>query len=411
MKTDLDRLMKARELDALLILPAENEDPYRAYLSNGAHFSGMVIKKQGEPPVLIANGMELDEAARSGLKVYSYDDFGYTTLQRDHGFNTDEWRRAWYRCIFEGLGVSGKVSIYGVADVNFAYRSIQNLSQELGDLIEIIPDQVRSNVFDQAYETKDADELAKLREVARQTSAVMRTAREWIAGHRAADSAVIQADGTPLTIGDVKRFVRGQLFERGLEDPEGMIFAQGRDAGMPHSKGENDHPLQLGQTIVFDLFPRMPGGYFHDMTRTWCIGYAPAEVQAVFDTVYEAYRRSLDACKPGIPTDTVQRLACEYFEELGHPTVLNTPGTAEGYVHTLAHGLGLNIHEAPYFPTFSEKYYLQPGNVFTIEPGLYYPERGYGIRIEDTVHLNAAGELEILTDCPYDLVIDLQEQV
>ncbi|MBN1966943.1 MAG: M24 family metallopeptidase, partial [Anaerolineae bacterium] len=59
------------------------------------------------------------------------------------------------------------------------------------------------------------------------------------------------------------------------------------------------------------------------------------------------------------------------------------------------------------FPTFSENYHLQPGNVFTIEPGLYYPDRGFGVRIEDTVYLNDAGELEILTDCPYDLVIQL----
>jgi len=88
--------------------------------------------------------------------------------------------------------------------------------------------------------------------------------------------------------------------------------------------------------------------------------------------------------------------------------VLNTPGTMEGYVHTLAHGLGLREHEAPFFPNQGEKYRLQIGSVFTIEPGLYYPDRGYGVRIEDTVCLNERGEVESLTDCPYDLVIELK---
>jgi Xaa-Pro aminopeptidase len=101
-------------------------------------------------------------------------------------------------------------------------------------------------------------------------------------------------------------------------------------------------------------------------------------------------------------------MVCEFFEERGHPTVLHTPGTAEGYVHSLAHGLGLNVHEAPYFPTTFEAYKLQPGNVFTVEPGLYYPDRGYGVRVEDTVYLNEKGELEVLTDCPYDLVVELK---
>ncbi len=88
--------------------------------------------------------------------------------------------------------------------------------------------------------------------------------------------------------------------------------------------------------------------------------------------------------------------------------MLSTPGTPEGYVHSLAHGVGLNVHEAPYFPTRAARYWLQRGNVFTVEPGLYYPSRGYGIRIEDTVYLNEAGSLESLTDCPYDLVIELK---
>ncbi|NLE52177.1 MAG: aminopeptidase P family protein [Chloroflexi bacterium] len=408
MKADLDRLMAERGIDALMILPGENEDPYRTYLSNGAHSSGMAIKKQGAAPVLVVNGMEVDEAARSGLEVHTYDDFDYTALLREHDYDYGAATEAWYARIFERFDVRGRLAIYGVGDLNAALRAIKAIQAGVGDRIELVSEEVRDTIFDRAYETKDPDELAFLREAARRTSAVMRAARAWIAGHRAHDGAVVGADGSPLTIGDVKRYVRGQLFEQGLEDPEGMIFAQGRDAAVPHSKGQDDQPLRLGETIVFDLFPRLPGGYFHDMTRTWCIGYAPEHVQADYETVREAFDRSLEMCRVGMPTHEAQDMVCEFFEERGHPTVLNTPGTSEGYVHSLAHGLGLNVHEAPFFPTRAARYWLQRGNVFTIEPGLYYPSRGYGIRIEDTVLLNDSGAVEVLTDCPYDLVIELK---
>lgn len=408
MKADLDRLMAERGIDALLILPGEHEDPYRTYLSNGVHSSGMVIKQRSAPPVLVVNGMEVDEAAQSGLEVHTNDEFGLTALLREHQYDYGAAYAAWYGRIFTRFDVRGALAIYGVGDLNAALRAIKALQEGVGERIELVTEEVRDTIFDRAYETKDEGELALLREAGRRTSAVMRTAREWLAEHRAQDGGVVGADGAPLTVGDVKRFVRGRLFEQGLEDPEGMIFAPGRDAGVPHSKGQDDQPLRLGETIVFDLFPRLLGGYFHDMTRTWCLGYAPEQVQADYDAVREAFDRSIEMCRVGIATHEAQDMVCEFFEAQGHPTVLSEPGTSEGYVHTLAHGVGLNVHEAPYFPTRAARYWLQRGNVFTIEPGLYYPSRGYGIRIEDTVYLNEAGSVESLTDCPYDLVIELK---
>lgn len=408
MKADLDRLMAERAIDALLILPGENEDPYRTYLSNGVQHGGLVLKRCGSPPVLVVNSMERGEAARSGLPVFLYDDFGYSELLRTHQDGRDVITTTWYSRIFEEFGVAGRVGIYGVSDLNAALRTVRLLEKALGDRVSFVTEEARDTIFDRAYETKDPAELLRLRDVARRTSAVVRAARDWLATHRAAEGIVITAQGAPLRIGDVKRHVRGLLFAEGLVDSEGMIFAQGRDAAIPHSKGVDDEPLRLGATIIFDLFPREPGGYFHDVTRTWCLGYAPPEVQAVYQTVMDAFWRARAMCTPGVSTSAVQRMVCEFFEAAGHPTVLHTPATTDGYTHSLAHGVGLNVHEAPYFPTFSNRYTLQPGNVFTIEPGLYYVERGYGVRIEDTVCLNEAGELETLTDVPYDLIIGLE---
>ena len=138
-----------------------------------------------------------------------------------------------------------------------------------------------------------------------------------------------------MTIGDVKDLVRRELMARGLEDTN-MIFAQGRDAGFPHSRGEADMPLQVGQAIVFDLFPReLGGGYHHDMTRTWCIGYAPPEVREIHDAVMEAFDISVETFGLNKPTHLMQEAVQDHFENAGHPTTRSHPSTMEGYVHTL----------------------------------------------------------------------------
>ncbi len=408
MKSDLDRLMEERQIDVVMTLQGENEDPIRTYLSNGVDFAGFVIKKRGEDPVLITNPMERDEAAKSGLRVYTWDQLGYGELLREIGEDGARLLTTWYQRIFDHFEIEGRVNIYGIGDINAAYRALTLLGAHMEGRVTFGFEAPRKTIFDEAYETKDAQELARLREVAARTSAVVRATRDWLARQRAGDGLVLRHDHTPLTIGDVKRHVRRLLLDHDLEDTEGMIFAQGRDAGVPHSHGDDQAPLRLGESIVFDLFPREPKGYYHDMTRTWCVGHVPETIAEAYATVMEAFKRSVDMCSIGTPTSAVQRMVCEFFEERGHPTVLNTPGTTDGYVHSLAHGLGLNVHEAPYFPTYSESYKLKPGNVFTIEPGLYYPERGYGVRVEDTVVLHADNSIETLTDVPYDLLIELE---
>ena len=99
-------------------------------------------------------------------------------------------------------------------------------------------------------------------------------------------------------------------------------------------------------------------------------------------------------------------MTCEFYEAQGHPTIKDDPSVQEGYVHSLGHGLGLHVHEAPWSgSSASEKDILAPGAVVTIEPGLYYPSKGMGCRLEDTVAVMPDGHFEILADFPLDLVI------
>jgi Xaa-Pro aminopeptidase len=237
--------------------------------------------------------------------------------------------------------------------------------------------------------------------------------RDHQAVRRAKDGSAVEmlvkSDGTPLTVGDVKRFGRGRLLVHELEDPEGMIFAIGRDAGVPHSRGEPDDPICLGQTIVFDFFPReMGGGYFHDVTRTFCLGYAPPEVEKTYNDVHECFDRVIEALEPDTPTRRYEELTCEVFEAQGHNTHRVDSSKQEGYVHPLGHGTGLKIHERPIFglsPTNQDV--LRPGSVVTIEPGLYYPDEGFGIRIEDTVYLDKYGQFHSLTEYDKELVVEI----
>ena len=187
-----------------------------------------------------------------------------------------------------------------------------------------------------------------------------------------------------------------------------MIFSPGIQGAVPHNTGEADTPLRLGVPIIFDLFPReMGGGFFHAATRTWCFGYAPDAVQALFDDVHACFRQMKAQARPGVLGRKMQKMTCDCLRGRGHPVIADDPTLLEGYIHGLGHGAGLAIHEAPSLsPSGQEP--LAPGHVFTIEPGLYYTSREMGARIEDTVYLNAEGELVTITDAPYDLVVPVE---
>jgi Xaa-Pro aminopeptidase len=124
--------------------------------------------------------------------------------------------------------------------------------------------------------------------------------------------------------------------------------------------------------------------------------------------VLEVYENIYAALKADTACRDYQIQTCEMFEAMGHPTVLSDANTKAGYVHSLAHGIGLEVHEAPWFH-FSEtnQDQLLAGSVITIEPGLYYPEQNMGVRIEDSVWIRPDGTPETLVDFPKDLVLRL----
>ncbi len=409
MKSDIDRLMAARGLDALVVIVDEHYSPQFDYLAGKAHVTrALAFKDWQAAPVLVVSGMEVEEAAATGLTVYSFTDLGYADLLKEHaGDSFKAMIGLWGNCLAKFGTPNGRIGVYGVVDLEYYTELIRGLEAAYPQYDFV--GESSTNLFAEAARTKDEEELRRLRSVATRTSEVVRLTWDYIAGHRAdASELVVKRDGSPLTIGEVKRFVRRSLLDRDLEDT-GMIFAQGRDAGFPHSRGRDDEPLRLGASIVFDLFPReIGGGYYHDMTRTWCIGYAPDEVREAYHHVMEAFEVAVELFGVGRPVHTMQEAVQDYFEGRKHPTSRSQPTSAEGYVHSLGHGIGLNIHESYSISHLNQKDTFEVGNVITIEPGLYYPDRGFGIRVEDSMVIAPDGQLVSLTDVPKDLILPLR---
>lgn len=416
MKSDLDQLMKSRRFDALLVMGPGPHNPPMYYLANGVSIGAgsVLIKKRGAAPILFVNGMERDEAAKSGLRVVDTGQYRYREiLKEEKGDQTRAMVRYYGKMLAEAR-VKGTVAAYGLRDAGAAYQLISALNHSR--LGVTIVGEVGDNLFSLARGTKDAAEIGRIRAVAKKTLAVVAETQEFITSHRARNGVLVKKDGARLTVGDVKRRINLKLAEQGIVDAEGgVIFAIGRDAGVPHSRGNDRDPLTLGRTIVFDIFPAEPGGgYFYDFTRTWCLGYAPDHVLAAYEDVRAAYSRALKAFRSNALASEYQKMTCDFFESRGHPTIQSDPETTRGYVHSLGHGLGLSVHEWPSLSDYEgNEAKLLPGAVFTVEPGLYYPDHpkgGFGVRLEDSVWLNPKTlKFEVLAKYPMDLVLPVKQ--
>ena len=409
MKSDLDRLMRERDMVAFIIGGGEEESPERNYMTNGAHImGGVILKKVGETGVAVVSPMEIEEMHDSGLDCYTFNDLSLAEIALKSGGNPLQTQlNFWKRCLERFEVPSGKVGIYGVGMLGHYLAFFRALEREMPQY-EFVGE-IRKTIFTEAMATKSPQELERIRTVARKTDEVMQSAWDYITSMREHEGEVVDQNGRKVTIGDVKALINRELLDRGLVDQEGMIFAQGRDAAFPHSRGAAETPLRTGQTIVFDFFPReIGGGYFHDCTRTWSIGYATEEVQQSYRDVSDAFDVAVETFVSGGKAHRLQDAVLDLFESRGHPTGRSHPGTTDGYTHGLGHGVGLRVHEAPGMSHLQREDILQPGNVITIEPGVYYPDRGYGIRLEDTFYVSEHGELISLSPQPKNLILPLK---
>ena len=413
MKSDLDALMKARNLDALLIFGDAEHNPPMYYFVGGGHVSdALLIKKVGKEPVLFYNDMERDEAAKSGLKTVSFREYPTADFLESADGDARLALGMRFKKILSDYGLSsGRVAVFGKMEFARLFALIAELIKLMPE-VEFIGESEDSTLL-RAMETKDDVEVARIRQMGAVTTTVVKMVHDYLTSCEVReDEVLLKEDGSPLTIGDVKGKISLWLAERGAVDVEGVIFSIGRDAGVPHSVGDPYDLMALGKTIVFDIFPaEQGGGYFYDFTRTWSLGYATPEAQALYDQVQEVYNKVVENLDLNASFVEYQRMTCEYFESKGHKTQLSDRAPLDGYVHSLGHGVGLNIHERPLskLTESSSDNVLKPGVVITIEPGLYYPDKGMGFRIEDTYWVRPDGKMELLAEYPYDFVLPMKK--
>jgi Xaa-Pro aminopeptidase len=409
MRRDLDQLMERRDLDAVLIQGKVLGNPPLVYVLKGASLTRAVfIKKRDEAPVLVVSPMEREEAAQTGYEIVLTTRYRYDELLRQHPNDVVAASVAYYQRIFEDLGVKGRVGCYGYVDQGYAYKLLAALDAASSDISFI--GEIHQSLIREARATKGAEEVARVRDVARRTVDVVAKTVQFLQSCDVGEDEILRhPDGTVLNVGDVHDHITYLIAANRLEDPEGFIFATGRDAGIPHSRGSRENSIRLGESIVFDLFPReVGGGYFFDITRTFCLGYAPPALQSLYDDTLACLTALKESVKVGEKARHYQQVACAFFEDRGYPTIGQDPTTVKGYVHGIGHGLGLEIHEAPSFHDASiNTTRLKPGHIFTIEPGLYFPEEGMGCRLEDVLWIDQDGDVHNLTQTPYTLVVPM----
>lgn len=271
------------------------------------------------------------------------------------------------------LGTLLSVRIIGFETAHIQHRDFQRLV-ESGARWQWRP---TSDMVEALRERKDDAEIARITEAAGvATRALERTL------------PLIHAGMTELAVAGV---LEKALRDEGSEGfPFPSIVASGPRSALPHARS-SPRVIERGEFLLMD-FGAEVGGYCSDMTRTVVIGRATEQHRVIYDVVQVANARAASGVRAGMTGRDADAIARQYIERAGY---------GEQFGHSLGHGIGLEVHEAPRLARTAEAT-LPENAVVTIEPGVYQPGWG-GVRIEDDVVLRAAGPT-ILTQFPRELL-------
>ncbi len=261
--------------------------------------------------------------------------------------------------LWDGLRQAMAIHRVNRVGIDRARTTLADFDQLKSAGAELVP---VSNLVEPLRATKDGTEVAAIREAARLATEAL-----------AAVQAGIRVGRTELEVaGDLE----AELRRRGSEwHPFQSIVASGPRSALPHARSTN-RPIQAGDFLVID-FGAQVSGYCSDITRTFVVGAKADERQRVaYEVVQKAQTRARDGLRAGLTGREADSLARE---------LIARAGMGEAFGHSLGHGLGLEVHEAPRLSQTSETV-LPVGAVVTVEPGVYFEGWG-GVRIEDDVVL------------------------
>lgn len=206
-----------------------------------------------------------------------------------------------------------------------------------------------------------------------------------------------------LTSEAVREAMQALCRARGAKLDDDVVVAVNEQACSGHEPGSG--PIAAGDRVLIDIWPRdLESRCYADMTRTFVAGGGEPdeELSRIWELCREALTEVTAAVRPGVRGRELYDISCDVFERAGIPTQRSKEeGTIlqEGYYHSLGHGVGLEVHEAPSLGLAGEP--LVAGDVIAVEPGTY--RLGYGgCRLEDLILVTEDGG-EVLTDYPYGL--------
>jgi Xaa-Pro aminopeptidase len=258
----------------------------------------------------------------------------------------------------------------GFEDSAILYHDYRVIKKNLDDDAALVP---VGNAVDALRAVKSADEIEKLARVLRIT-----------------DEALAMVEPT-IVAGESEKAVGWRIEqafrELGADGPAfPTIVASGPNAALPHHP-TGDRIIQEGEPIVIDMGAYIDG-YCGDLTRTLWVGEPEPKLREIYQIVYEAIEAAEAGIKPGMTGAEADAIARNVIADAGY---------GDEFIHSLGHGLGVRVHEGP---SLSPRYDvpLVPGNVVTIEPGIYIPGWG-GVRIEDVATITEDG-IDIFTESP-----------
>jgi Xaa-Pro aminopeptidase len=183
---------------------------------------------------------------------------------------------------------------------------------------------------------------------------------------------------------------------------DGPIMACGAQGADPHNTGSG--PLKAGEFIIIDSFPLASNFYNGDLTRTVLKGEPTDWHLKVYEAVKASQQHALDIAKAGVTGAFIHEETDKVLIQHGFTTGQDENGNHYGFFHGTGHALGLDVHDAGPGVSPRNTDPLKENMVVTIEPGLYYPEKG-GVRIEDIVAVTKNG-IDNLTTLPKQLLVD-----
>ena len=362
---------KKKKNETRLIVAASDHDPDMLYATRFFVPDPFIFLEQNGKRTIVLSDLEIDRARK---QAQADEIVSFSQLEREVQ-GKQKKTPPFEKVMSHFLGKRGVRS--AVVPANFP----------LGYATELATRKIRvratNGLFWPEREAKSEDELRQMRRALAITEKGLARAMEVLSASKTGPGKKLSWSGRTLTSEILRAEIDSAILRAGGL-PANTIVAGGDQACDPHERGFG--PLKADSLIILDIFPRDAAtGYFGDMTRTVVRGRASDEQRRLWETVREGQALALKKMKPGVDGLNLHTEVKQLFTDRGYPTEVRD-GRQVGFFHGTGHGLGLEIHEFPRF----QKTVFKPGQVLTVEPGLYYPGIG-GARLEDVVVLTKNG--------------------